>query len=346
IASDLVSMTGENRVLAHFGLKRLNEQPREGLLAMMNLAQIEPGHITIDDIVFKIGPRINAAGRMETGRLAVDLLTATDQASAFAAGEQINNNNNERKNIDREITQEALEMVESGNCLACCNTTIVYNPSWNKGVVGIVASRLVEAYYRPTVVLTKSNGFVTGSARSVQGFDLYSAIESCADLLENFGGHVYAAGLTLKEENLPEFARRMEQFVDGKITEEMLVPIVDIDARLDFAQISPKFFRILKQFQPFGPGNSNPVFVTENVYDSGNGRKVGAGGVHLKLDLVQESQPFHRIAAIAFNMPEYFDYVREGNPVDVCYSIVENYYRGNSTLQLRVKDLKKREEII
>lgn len=346
IASDLVTMVGENRVLAHFGLKVLNEHPCEGLLAMINLSNLEPGHITIDDIVFKIGPRINAAGRMESGRLAVELLKATDTRSAMDIGEKINDNNNERKNIDREITLEAIEMVQNGDCLAHQNATIVYNPKWNKGVVGIVASRLVEAFYKPTVVLTKSNGFVTGSARSVAGFDLYEAIESCSDLLENFGGHVYAAGLTLKEENLAEFARRMDEFVSGKVTSEMLVPIVDVDARLDFSQITPKFFRILKQFQPFGPGNNNPLFVTENVYDAGSGRKVGAGGVHMKLDLIQESQPYHQIAAIAFNMAESFDYIREGNPFDVCYAIVENYYRGSSTLQLRVRDIKEREEII
>ena len=346
IASDLVTMVGENRVLAHFGLKVLNEHPCEGLLAMINLSNLDPGHITIDDIVFKIGPRINAAGRMESGRLAVELLKATDTRSAMSIGEKINDNNNERKNIDREITLEAIEMVQAGNCLARENATIVYNPKWNKGVVGIVASRLVEAFYKPTVVLTKSNGFVTGSARSVAGFDLYEAIESCADLLENFGGHVYAAGLTMKEENLPEFARRMDEFVSGKVTSDMLVPVVDVDARLDFTQISPKFFRILKQFQPFGPGNNNPLFVTENVYDAGSGRKVGAGGVHMKLDLIQESQPYHQIAAIAFNMAESYDYIREGNPFDVCYAIVENYYRGSSTLQLRIRDIKEREEII
>jgi single-stranded-DNA-specific exonuclease len=261
-------------------------------------------------------------------------------------GEKINDNNNERKSVDREITQEALKMAESHKCLAWENVTIVYNPSWSKGVVGIVASRLVEAFYKPTVVLTKSNGMVTGSARSVAGFDLYEAIESCADLLENFGGHVYAAGLTMKEENLEEFSRRMDSFVAGKITEEMLTPIVNVDAALDFSQITPKFFRILKQFQPFGPGNSNPVFQTENVYDAGNGRKVGAGGLHLKLDLIQESQPYHQIASIAFNMAQYYDYIKEGNPFDVCYSIVENYYRGNSSLQLRIKDFRKREEEI
>ncbi len=346
IASDLVLMTGENRILAHFGLKRLNEDPRKGLLALISLSNLEPGHISIDDIVFKIGPRINAAGRMETGRLAVELLTAAESGQAMMIGERINNNNNERKNIDREITSEALEMVESGKAVASGNVTVVYNPEWNKGVVGIVASRLVEAFYKPTVVLTRSNGFVTGSARSVQGFDLYSAIESCADLLENFGGHVYAAGLTMKEENLAEFARRMDEFVEGKLTEEMLTPIVDIDARLDFAQITPKFFRILKQFQPFGPGNSNPVFMTENVYDAGNGRKVGAGGMHLKLDLIQESQPYHQIPAIGFNMSGFYDYVHQGNAMDVCYSLVENYYRGNSSLQLRIRDIREREDII
>ena len=346
IASDLVSMVGENRVLAHFGLKRLNENPRKGLLAMINLAKLEPGHVSIDDIVFKIGPRINAAGRMESGRLAVELLTAMDDRSAFQIGEKINDNNNERKNIDREITQEALEMVANGTALETENVTIVYNPTWNKGVVGIVASRLVEAYYKPTVVLTKSNGFITGSARSVAGFDLYASIESCADLLENFGGHVYAAGLTMKEENLEEFCRRMNRFVSGNITKQELTPVVDIDSRLDFSQITPKFFRILKQFQPFGPGNANPVFLTEDVYDAGNGRKVGAGGIHLKLDLMQESQPYRQIPAIGFNMAEFYDHIKAGNPIDVCYSIVENFYRGSSTLQLRLKDMRERDELI
>ena len=346
IAADLVTMVGENRVLAHYGLKQLNESPREGLKALIGLSNLEQGHVSIDDIVFKIGPRINAAGRMETGRLAVDLLNAADERTAMAVGQQINENNNERKNIDREITQEALEMVEQGSCLSSGNVTIVYNPKWNKGVVGIVASRLVEAYYKPAVVLTKSNGFVTGSARSVQGFDLYQSIDSCADLLENFGGHVYAAGLTLKEENLAEFCTRMDRFVGAHLNEEMLVPVVDVDAVLDFSRITPKFFRILKQFQPFGPGNGNPVFVTENVYDSGAGRKVGAGGLHLKLDLIQESQPYHQIPAIAFNMADCYEYIHDGNPFDICYSIVENYYRGNATIQLRVRDIRKRDSDI
>ena len=346
IASDLVTMVGENRVLSHYGLKRLNEAPRKGLLAMINLAKLEEGHVSIDDIVFKIGPRINAAGRMESGRLAVELLTAEDDTTAYAIGEQINVNNNDRKSVDREITQEALEMVASGNALLSGSATIVYNPLWSKGVVGIVASRLVEAYYKPTVVLTKSNGFITGSARSIQGFDLYEAIDSCADLLENFGGHVYAAGLTLKEENLEAFCRRMDAFISEKLDPESLVPIVEMDSKLDFGQITPKFFRILKQFQPFGPGNNNPVFLTEDVYDAGIARKVGAGGVHLKLDLMQESQPYRQIAAIGFNMAEFYDHIKTGSPIDVCYSIVENFYRGNSTLQLRIKDIKKRNDII
>ncbi len=345
IASDLVSMTGENRILAHFGLKQLNENPCEGLKAMITLSNLEQGHIGVDDIVFKIGPRINAAGRMESGRLAVELLMADNEKTALAIGEKINESNNERKNIDREITREALEMVQGGSCLCRNNVTIVYNPKWNKGVVGIVASRLVEAYYKPAVVLTKSNGFVTGSARSISGFDLYEAIENCAGLLENFGGHMYAAGLTMKEENLATFADKMDCFIGERITKEMKSPVIEVDAKLDFSQISPKFVRFLKQFQPFGPGNNNPVFLTEDVYDAGNGRKVGAGGVHMKLDLIQESQPYHQIPAIAFNMADFFDYIHEGNPFDVCYTIVENYYRGNSSIQLRVRELREREDI-
>ena len=346
IASDLVTVVGENRVLAHFGLKRLNEEPRIGLQAMINLANLEQGHVTIDDIVFKIGPRINAAGRMESGRLAVELLTAETEEAAVTIGSQINDNNNERKSIDREITKAALDMVQDGTCCSSENAVIVYGPDWNKGVVGIVASRLVEAYYKPAFVLTKSNGFVTGSARSVRGFDLYEAISSCADLLENYGGHIYAAGLTLREENLPEFVRRIDKYVGEHISDEMATPIVDVDSEINFSQITPKFFRILKQFQPFGPGNSAPVFLTKNVYDDGNGRKVGPGGQHVKLELIQESQPYHQISAIAFNMASLFEHIRNGNPIDICYSVVENYYRGNSTIQLRIKDMRERDVII
>ena len=283
---------------------------------------------------------------MESGRLAVELLTAEDAATAMTIGTKINDNNNERKSIDREITKEALDMVQNGTCLSSENAVIVYGPDWNKGVVGIVASRLVEAYYKPTFVLTNSNGFVTGSARSVRGFDLYEAISSCADLLENYGGHIYAAGLTMREENLPEFTRRIEKYVGEHITCVMATPVIDVDSEINFSQITPKFFRVLKQFQPFGPGNSSPVFLTKNVYDDGNGRKVGPGGQHLKLELIQESQPYHQVSAIAFNMADYFDHIRNGNPIDVCYSIVENYYRGNSTIQLRIKDMRERDDLI
>ena len=346
IASDLVSVVGENRILAHFGLKRLNENPRQGLLAMIRLSGLEPSHISIDDIVFKIGPRINAAGRMETGRMAVDLLTATEESEAMRIAGEINEYNNERKSIDREITRAALEMVQSGGSLSNGHATIVYDPSWHKGVVGIVASRLVEAFYKPTIVLTKSNGLITGSARSVHGFDLYGAIESCSDLLENFGGHIYAAGLTLKEENLKEFCERIDAYVGNTISSEMLTPVIYIDTKLNFSRITPKFFRILKQFQPFGPGNSAPVFMAENVYDNGNGRKVGAEGSHMKLELIQEEQPYRHISAIAFNKSSHFEHIKAGNPVDICYSIVENYYRGIANLQLRIKDIRDREEII
>ena len=347
IAADLVSVTDENRILAHYGLKQLNGNPREGLYAMIQLSGLEPSHVSIDDIVFKIGPRINAAGRMESGRIAVELLTATSVDEAIRIGTEINEHNNERKNIDRRITQEALEMVHSGNCLSGENATIVYNPQWHKGVVGIVASRLVEAFYKPTIVFTRfQDGLVTGSARSVHGFDLYDAIESCADLLENFGGHLYAAGLTMKEENLPAFCERIEKFISTAIIPEMQIPVVDVDARLNFSQITPKFLRILKQFQPFGPGNSAPVFLTENVYDNGNGRKVGAEGGHLKLELIQESHPYHHISAIAFNMADFFDHIKTGNSIDVCYSIVENYYRGTANTQLRIKDMHERDEMI
>ena len=341
IASDLVSISGENRILAYYGLKQLNGNPREGLKAMISLASLEAPHITIDDIVFKIGPRINAAGRMESGRIAVELLTAEDMETAVRVGNEINEKNNERKSIDRQITQEALEMVSNGNCLSHGKATIVYNPTWHKGVVGIVASRLVESFYKPTIVFTRSApGIVTGSARSVHGFDLYEAIDSCADLLENFGGHLYAAGLTLKEANLPEFCHRMEKFIENTIIPEMQTPVVHIDAKLSFTQITPKFLRILKQFQPFGPGNAAPIFLSENVYDNGNGRKVGSEGGHLKLELIQEAHPYHHISSIAFNMAAYYEYIKAGNAVDVCYSIVENYYKGSANTQLRIKDLK------
>ena len=346
IASDLVSVIGENRILAHYGLLRLNEAPRTGLKSIIRLSGLDAHSITIDDIVFKIGPRINAAGRMESGRTAVELLISRNENEARNIGNTINTHNNDRKSIDREITHDALRMVAEDPEFKSKKASVVYNPKWHKGVVGIVASRLVEAYYRPTIVLTKSNGLITGSARSIPGFDLYEAIESCADLLENFGGHMYAAGLTLKEENLERFGERFESFVAHKVTSELMTPFVIIDTYLDFKQITPKFFRILKQFQPFGPDNLSPVFISENVYDNGNGKKIGAGEGHLKLELVQEDRPFDYISAIAFNNSSHFEYMHAGNPVDICYTIAENYYRGIANMQLRIKDIRERGDFL
>ena len=344
IASDLVSITGENRILAYFGLKQLNESPGKGLLSIIKLSGLEKHMITIDDIVFKIGPRINAAGRMESGNTAVELLTSVNDNDAFNIGNTINEHNNDRKSIDREITLEAVEMALNTERFYERKSTIVYNPDWHKGVVGIVASRLVEEFYRPTIVLTRSNGFITGSARSIPGFDLYEAVESCSDLLENFGGHMYAAGLTFKVENLEKFCKKFEEVVASKITEEILTRVINLDTEIEFKQITPKFFRVLKQFQPFGPGNPSPVFISKNVYDNGNGRKVGSESGHLKLELIQEDNPHRHVSAIAFNRSEDFEHLNEGKPIDVCYSVAENYYRGIANIQLRVKDIKLKED--
>lgn len=343
ISADLVSMTGENRILAHYGLQRLNTHPSKGLQSIIRLSGLENHKITIDDIVFKIGPRINAAGRMESGRTAVHLLVSRNDEEAKNIGREINTHNNERKSIDKEITREAIESVKRSKNYHLKKSTVVFDPQWHKGVVGIVASRLVEAFYRPTIVLTESNGFITGSARSIAGFDLYEAIETCSEFLENFGGHMYAAGLTLKKENLAAFTEKFEQVVAAKIDEHIMTPVVTIDSYLDFKQITPKFFSILKRFQPFGPGNISPVFITENVYDNGNGRLVGSENGHMKLELIQEDEPYRHLSAIAFNKAEHFEHLHAGNPVDICYSIAENYYRGIANIQLRVKDIKEKD---
>ena len=343
IAADLVSMTGENRILAYYGLERLNQSPRKGLQSIIKLSGLENHKITVDDIVFKIGPRINAAGRMESGRTAVHLLVSRSDEEAQNIGKIIDLHNKERKSVDKQITKAAIESVMQDRNFRSRKSTVVFDPKWNKGVVAIVASRLVEAFYRPTIVLTESNGLITGSARSIAGFDLYEAIKECSEYLENYGGHMYAAGLTLKKENLKSFEDKFETVVAEKITEDILTPVVQIDTFLDFKQITPKFFRILKQFQPFGPGNQSPVFITENVYDNGNGRLVGSGNGHMKLELIQEDEPYRYISAIAFNRSEHFEHLHAGNPVDICYSIAENYYRGIANIQLRVKDIRKKE---
>ncbi|MDR2937643.1 MAG: single-stranded-DNA-specific exonuclease RecJ [Prevotellaceae bacterium] len=341
IASDIVPLTGENRILAYYGLQRINTQPRKGFQAIMRRSGLHDQPIAIDDIVFRIGPRINAAGRMESGKTAVDLLTAETDKIADEVGDIINDRNNDRKNVDRSITLEAINIIQQDPQLQAKKTTVLYNPDWHKGVVGIVASRLVETFYRPTIVLTESNGLVTGSARSIPGFDLYQAIESCADLLVNFGGHMYAAGLTMKLENVEIFINRFEEMADSMLTADMLIPQVDVDGEINFSDITPKFHRILKQFQPFGPGNMSPVFLTKRAYGNGNTRIVGTDSEHLKLELIQENAPYQPMPAIAFSQAHFFEHIQSGKPVDVCYAVAENMYRGNITIQLRVKDIKR-----
>jgi single-stranded-DNA-specific exonuclease len=340
IASDIVAVTGENRILAHYGLKQLNQNPRTGLKAIIELAGICDKEITIDDVVFKIGPRINAAGRMESGKSAVNLLIAEDMEMAKVIGEKVNTYNSTRRNIDSSITQEALDIIGRDPELQRRKTTVLFNPRWHKGVIGIVASRLIDNWYRPTVILTESNGFATGSARSVFGFDLYQAVDACSDLLENFGGHKYAAGLTLRIENIPKFQQRFEEIVGETITAEQLIPVVEIDTEISLSDISPKFYRILKQFEPFGPDNMAPVFLTENVVDNGTGKPVGAGGEHLKLNLIQEEDPYKVYSAIAFQQGNLYKHISMGQGFDICYSLEENEFMGRVNLQLNIKDIK------
>jgi single-stranded-DNA-specific exonuclease len=339
IASDIVPITGENRIMAYFGLKQLNESPCTGLREIIREAEVFRV-LTIEDIVFKIGPRINAAGRMETGSKAVELLISSDTKLATGISKEINGFNIERRSIDRVITTEAMRMISEDQRNINSKTTVLYNPLWKKGVIGIVASRLIETYYRPTVILTESNGFATGSARSVQGYDLYQAIESCSDLLESFGGHMFAAGLTMKKENIKPFMERFEQYVNKTITEEQLMPRILIDSELGFSEINEEFFSIMSRFQPYGPENMSPVFVSRNVYDAGTGRMVGSSGEHLKLDLCQESPYTKTISAIAFGQANHFEHIKSGKPFDVCYSIEMNEFRGNRNLQLNIKDIK------
>jgi single-stranded-DNA-specific exonuclease len=340
IASDIVPITGENRIMAHYGLKKLNESPSIGLKAIIDVAGIDKKNITVEDIVFKIGPRINAAGRMESGKKSVDLLVCDRGDDARIISKKINVYNLDRRNIDTEITRQAIDMIQGDTAHRDMSSTVLYNPEWHKGVIGIVASRLLDHYYKPTVILTKSNGLATGSARSVNGFDLYQAIESCSDLLENFGGHKYAAGLTMKVQNLPRFRERFEQIVRDTIHPEQLIPVVEIDTELKLSDISEKFFRILKQFEPFGPENNIPVFLTENVVDNGYGRTVGTNGEHLKLTLIQEENPFLVFPAIGFHQGNHFSKICKGDPFDICYQLMENEFRGKVTLQINLMDIK------
>ncbi len=339
IASDIVPITGENRVLAHFGLEKLNTNPSIGLKHIIKVAGMQGREITISDIVFKIGPRINAAGRIDSGGDAVDLLVSDNEEKASSMSIDIDKCNDTRKGFDRDITQQALDLIDTNQDLKNKKSTVLYEPEWHKGVIGIVASRLTEYYYRPTVILTESKGFATGSARSVEGFDLYKAIDYCSDLLENFGGHMYAAGLTLKVENIPAFKERFEEYVNNNITPDQLIPQIEVDEEIGLKNINDKFFRILRQFRPFGPGNLKPVFVTRRVFDYGTSKKVGKDLDHLKVELIEEQSGSIK-QGIAFSMGEYLDALQTGNAFDICYSIEENVYNGKSTLQMMLKDMK------
>ncbi|MBN1253473.1 MAG: single-stranded-DNA-specific exonuclease RecJ [Bacteroidales bacterium] len=338
IASDIVPITGENRTLAHFGLKQLNNSPRIGLKSILDFTGLLHKDISIADCVFKIGPRINAAGRIESGNSAVKLLTAQDEMYAFNMSSKINNFNETRQNLDRIITREALEMIESNENLKSRKSNVLYKKDWHKGVIGIVASRIIESYFKPTIILTESNGKATGSARSVNDFNLYDAIDECSDLLESFGGHMHAAGLTLKIENIQKFSEKFEAVVSRKISEDQLIPKVNIDSELNFSDITPKFYRIIKQFAPFGPGNMSPVYKTDNIADAGFTKIVGKDEEHLKLDLIDKTNS--RIQGIGFNMAGYFKNFKQKNNIDICYSIDENEFLGKKTLQLRIKGIK------
>ncbi len=340
IASDIVPITGENRILAYYGLKQINENPSTGIKTILELSKIKKKNITIEDIVFKIGPRINAAGRMESGKESVDLLISKDEKEARLIGEKINDYNVTRRNVDASITQEALAIIKSDFELKSRKSTVLFNPDWHKGVIGIVASRLLDYYYRPTIILTQSNGMAAGSARSVNGFDIYQAIESCSNLLENFGGHKYAAGLTMKVQNVTLFKEKFEEIVTQTIQPEQLIPVVEIDTEISLKEIDDKFYMDLKQFQPFGPENTNPVFLTENVSDNGKSKKVGLSGDHLKLFLVQEEDPYKVYPAIAFQQGHHFAVISKGHAFDICYSIEENEFKGETSLQLNIKDIK------
>ncbi|MFA9389479.1 MAG: single-stranded-DNA-specific exonuclease RecJ [Prolixibacteraceae bacterium] len=341
IASDIVPVVGENRVLAYYGLKKLNSDPSIGLKTLIRNAKIEGSEITINDIVFKIGPRLNAAGRIEHGKKSVELLVCENELDASAMGEEINSFNEIRKTLDRDITQEALDLITNDEDLRAKHSTVLYKRDWHKGVIGIVASRLTDVYYRPTVILTESNGLATGSARSVRDFDLYEAIDYCSDLLESYGGHMYAAGLTMKIENVSKFVERFEQFVEDNITKSQKLQTIEVDSKLQLSDITPKLVRVLRQFEPYGPHNMSPVFITEDVYDAGTSRVVGKNMEHLKLDLVEPNSSSNRFSAIAFSQAEKYAVVEAGLPFDICYSITENDFRGRKTIQLLIRDLKK-----
>lgn len=340
IAADIVPMVDENRIMAYHGLRRLNNNPNMGLRAIIRICGLTGKEITISDVIFKIGPRINASGRMQSGREAVELLVARDAADAYEKAKAIDQYNKDRKELDKRITEEANAILEAnGEMLDDKKSIVIYNKDWHKGIIGIVASRLTELYYKPSVVLTLANGLATGSSRSVQGFDIYKAVDSARDLLENFGGHAYAVGLSLKEENIPEFTRRFEEYVAANITDKQLTPLLEIDAFLTFSQITPEFVNMLRHFNPFGPGNNKPVFCARSVMDFGTSKLVGKNLEHIKLELVDDTSG-KVFNGIAFNMSQYFEHIHARKPFDICFTIEDNKHRFSTPdIQLLIKEI-------
>ena len=338
IASDIVPITGENRILAHFGIRQLNAQPFIGLSAIMEVAGIETKKLTINELVYKIGPRINACGRMKSGRAAVELLLSDDATFARQQAEEVNHHNEERRDCDTETTKEALQQLQDDPTFVNRRSTVVYAPHWHKGVVGIVASRLTETYYRPTIVLTAGeDGIISGSARSVGGFDIYTAIDSCSDLLTNFGGHKYAAGLSMHINDLPEFKQRFEAYVATHIQPNQLQPTLDIEAELQLGDITQSFYNVLRHLEPFGPGNPRPLFVSRRLINHRDTRAVGKEREHLRLDVTDR---INAITGIAFGRADMAEYMQNGNAVDICYELNENTFNHHTTIQMMVQDIK------
>ena len=338
IASDIVPITGENRILAHYGIKQINQAPFAGISAVINVAGIEAKKLTINELVYKLGPRINACGRMKSGRAAVELLLTDDTTFARQQAEEVNQHNEERRDCDTETTKEALAMLEEDTTFAQRRSTVVYAPHWHKGVVGIVASRLTETYYRPTIVLTAGeDGIISGSARSVGGFDIYAAIDSCLDLLTNFGGHKYAAGLSMHIDNLPAFCERFEHYVATHIREDQLQPTLLVEAELELADITPAFYNVIRYLEPFGPGNPRPLFATRNLINHRDTRVVGKTGEHLRLDVTDRA---YAITGIAFGRADMAQHIQNGNPVDICYELDENTFNNRTSIQMMAQDIK------
>ena len=337
IASDIVSLTGENRVLAYFGIKQINTRPSAGLQGLLKMTDLEGKQVNISDLVYRIGPRLNACGRIKSGRAAVELLISNDATVATEIAQTIEAFNSERKERDEKITQEALQQLEADPEHPNKHTNVAYGANWHRGVLGIVASRLTENYYRPTIVLADTDdGLIAGSARSVGGFDIYSAIDSCRDLLTNFGGHVFAAGLSMLPANLPEFKRRFEQYVAAHITDEQLMPVIRVEEELLLQDIDKQFYNVLRHLEPFGPDNPHPRFVTRGLINNRYTKHVGKQGEHLKLDLTDRSVA---ISGIAFGKGDMAMFIQNGNAVDVCYSLEQNTYNGVTSLQMKVEDI-------